>query len=373
MLVVGGLAVPGMVRAWVFTRLPQPQHAAMAVPTGLSSLSSTGCASCHVEVAREWSESRMAQAWTDPIFQADFERERELYACRTCHTPLQEQQPEHITGLASLKPVTGVGVPNPGYDEALRDEGVTCAACHVREGAVVGTIAGVEAPHAVTVDPTFGSADTCAPCHQAEGPPLSRLIRPVSDTLGEWSHWTEATGRMERCVDCHMPAVERPLTAFSPVRSTRSHRVLGGWDDDFVASAIRVDRVERTPDGVRVTVTNLAGHNVPTADPMRAIGLAASARVGGATLGSAPVWLEREVDTRRWVEGADSTLLPGETRAIPLRLPGLPDSLPAVEIEVRADRLRHADPSIRARFPGESVLVRHRMPLLPTPPPSETP
>ena len=45
------------------------------------------------------------EQFADLIFQADFERERELYACRTCHTPLQEQQPERITGLASLKPV----------------------------------------------------------------------------------------------------------------------------------------------------------------------------------------------------------------------------------------------------------------------------
>lgn len=372
-LALGVLVGPGWARAWVFVRLPPMLFAPMAVPEGHATLSASGCAGCHAEIAEEWAGTRMGQAWMDPVFQADYQREGELYACRTCHTPLYEQQPERVTGLASLRPVRGEGLPNPDFDVSLQAEGVTCVVCHVRDGVVVGSITEVQATHPVKVDPDFGSAALCASCHQAEGPPLSRLKRPVADTVGEWERWRAATGREESCVDCHMPAVERALTAFTPVRQTRSHAVLGGWDDAFVASAIRIDAVARTQDGVSVTITNLAGHNVPTADPMRGIGLVARARVAGVTPASAPHWFERLVQTRTWVESGDTTLLPAETRTIRLRLPGLPISLHAVEIAVVADRLRHADASLRGRFPGESELFRQLVPFQPLAPAPEDP
>lgn len=350
------MAAPGCLRQYVFSQLPQPVIQEALTPVGLVSLSTDTCASCHVEIAAEWRGSMMGQAWTDPVFQADFARGGELYACRYCHTPLPQQQPERVTGLRSLKPVAGAGEANPDFEPALLGDGVGCAACHVREGAVVGRLAGLEAPHAVAVDANFGGAELCASCHQASAPPFSRMKRPIADTVAEWSRWQAATGRPESCVDCHMPAVERALTAWTPARSTRSHRVLGGWDDEFVASAIRVGAVERTAGGVSVSLTNLAGHNVPTADPMRALELVV--RLGvvpGAP--EARVTFERLVTDRTYVESRDTTLLPAETRVV--TVPFVADVLAladTVVVELVYDRLRNAAPDIQAVRLGSTTV-----------------
>jgi hypothetical protein len=350
------VAGPGCLRQYVFSRLPQPVIVEARPPEGLESLATTACAGCHVEIAAEWAGTRMAQAWTDPVFQADFERGGELYACRFCHTPLPQQQPEITTGLSSLRPVTGAGEPNPAFDATLVADGVGCVACHVRDGKVVGSIAGLEAPHATAVDPEFGDAALCASCHQAEAPPFSRVKRPIADTVGEWERWQAATGQTESCVDCHMPSVERALTGFTPKRSTRSHRVLGGWDDAFVASSIRVEAVARTAAGVTVTLTNLAGHNVPTADPMRAIEVVVRLPAESGAV-EFRIALERVVTDRTYVESKDTTLLPGERRVIIAPFP--PEVLSAasaVVVELVADRLRNAAPEIQAVRPSSSTV-----------------
>ncbi|GDX79491.1 hypothetical protein LBMAG42_13020 [Deltaproteobacteria bacterium] len=362
MLLVAG-AVPGCFRQYVFSRLPQPVIAEAATPTGLTSLSTATCAACHVEIAAEWGETLMGRAWTDPVFQADFVRGGELYACRYCHTPLPQQQPERITGLRSLKPVAGQGEPNPNFEPSLLSDGVGCAACHVRAGAVVGSLPDLEPPHGVTVDPGFGDAELCATCHQASAPPFSRMKRPIADTVGEWARWQAATGRTESCVDCHMPAVERALTTWTPARPTRSHRVLGGWDDEFVASAIRVGPVERTAGGVALTLTNLAGHNVPTADPMRALDVVV--RLGAAPgAPEARTTLERVVTDRTYVESRDTTLLPGEARV--LTLPFAEDSLSTADVvvvELVYDRLRNAAPDIQAVRVGSTTVATQTVSL----------
>ena len=88
-------------------------------------LSSSHCKSCHKETHSQWEKSLHSKAWTDPIFQEAFKIEK-MEWCINCHAPLNSQKQEY------LKQKT-----QGGY--SLLDEGINCAACHVREGKVLGS------------------------------------------------------------------------------------------------------------------------------------------------------------------------------------------------------------------------------------------
>lgn len=303
------LALAGCVRDIVFGALQQPLFADVTPVPATGSASASACGGCHADIAAEWRTSRMSSGWTDPLFQADYEEQGRIYACLYCHTPLVEQRETIATGLASLSPVRAIEEPNPRYDPALREEGVTCLACHLDGDAIAGPFATDLAPHRVKHDPDFASADRCVGCHQADAPPFSRVSRPVADTHGEWARWKSATGGTASCADCHMPAVTRSVAPGAPERAGRRHTFAGAWDAEFVRSAVEVREFTRVGEQVTFTLVNLAGHNFPTAEPMRAL------RVEGCE----PLVLAREIDTARWIEGSDTTLRPGEARRLELR------------------------------------------------------
>ncbi len=332
-VLVGG----GCVNRWLFERLPTPLLPPSAPPAGVGSLSAAACGGCHSAIFAEWSQTRMAKAMVDPIFQTDWQSTGKLYACLYCHAPLAEQRPDIITHLASLRPLEGGGTVNPTFDAALQLEGVTCVACHLRDGALVGPIPDVQAPHPIRVDPDFAGAAACVGCHQVPEPPLSDLNRPIADTHGEWEAWKAATGRTESCVACHMPAVERPIASGGPVRLGRSHLWHGAWDEATVRAGLDIAIL---PDA-SVVLTNRAGHNFPTADPARALSVtvtffAGTLSSGTHALRSETAWIERKVKLPRLVDQGDTTLLPAEVRTIRFD----PAGASSARIVVTFDRLK---------------------------------
>ncbi len=193
------------------------------------------CASCHAAEWAEWSGSRHAAAWVDPVFQAEFARGRPAW-CVSCHAPL---------------------VADPTAPEgAAADQGVACAGCHQRAGRMVSAQRGARSPHDTAVDPWFGSADFCAGCHQFNFPVLGaggRLVRytdePMQATVSQWR--ASRVSRELGCTDCH---------AASPA----GHAFRGSHDPALVASAIRVDLC-RDGGAIEVALGNRgAGHNVPS-------------------------------------------------------------------------------------------------------------
>lgn len=318
-------------------RSPLPE---VQVPTGLSDISAETCGACHVAIYDEWSGSMMAKAWTDPVFQADFQQRGELYVCRNCHTPLTEQQPELTLSVDRVIPeLETTTAPNPAFVPQLMDEGVTCAACHVREGRVMGPHAEVDPPNAWGHDPEFATAATCERCHQMPPPPFWKLERDIADTHREMERWQAATGSSDDCVTCHMPEVERPLMAGYPSRPGRRHTFAGSWDAEMMASAARLER-----DGDVVEVHNLAGHNLPSTEPTHALEL---------------VWLDgdRVVETERWErvivdrkERSDTTLAPGEVRVLPV-VAG------ATSVELRFLRLDTMPQVVQDAIPDEHRTV----------------
>ena len=218
------------------------------VPKEIGSLKSEACGACHEKIYARWKLSRHALAWTNAGFKASFKREPRNW-CIHCHAPLPAQ-------MAEVRDFPEVGAaPSP-----LADEGINCATCHVRDGAVLSTHASPDAPHPVRVDPRLGSSTFCGECHQFNFPlggagPITYAADPMQDTLAEWkgSHFA----RRASCQSCHMAGGD--------------HRSPGAHDAAYVKPALRL-AVARSKGLVRVELrTHGVAHRFPTGDMFRRV------------------------------------------------------------------------------------------------------
>lgn len=214
------------------------------------------CAACHRAQAEEWSESLHALAWVDPHYREELGRMRRPEGCHGCHAP----EPLHLGDLgAKPAPRDGAGEP--------RALGISCRSCHQGpDGTILGPFGAPTDAHPSVQSPSFmkeGRDALCAACHRTTVGPVLGVARDF-----------EASGLAARgrsCVSCHMPAEPRPAAVPQdgppgPERVTRSHRVLGPWDREFLAEAFELSaRAEVGPDGPRtvLVVENGAGHRVP--------------------------------------------------------------------------------------------------------------
>ncbi|MEZ4392055.1 MAG: multiheme c-type cytochrome [Polyangiales bacterium] len=222
-------------------------------PAGVSGTTAEVCGACHAEIAQEWRASQHGRAWSDPVFQAAYAVEPMPF-CRNCHAPL---------GRADAEP-----------DERAAREAVSCAACHVRGGAVLATTATGAAPHASFATRALGESAFCAPCHQFNFPadPGSRrevfaTDEAMQDTFEEFqASASRAAG--ERCQGCHMP-----WTQGADGRRHRSHAFPGGSDVAMLRRGVRVEvRARREGDATVVEARVLPGdigHAFPTGDLFR--------------------------------------------------------------------------------------------------------
>jgi hypothetical protein len=253
------------------------------IPKGLESLSASECGDCHEEIYHEWQGSNHAIALQDLQFQAEWAKDDSLWVCLNCHTPLQNQQEFIILGKRDGDYFKPVKQANPNYDPELKEESITCAVCHVRDGTVIGIHGNqAEAPHAVTKDLEFLSHENCLTCHNITDDLTSTLV--CSFQSGD--EWAESpypqAGR--DCISCHMPDVYRPLTAEGKARHTRRHTWIGSAIPKFPGGDYIVDGYKSGLDVVvysspeksagkdsaylSVSVTNQgAGHYIPTGDP----------------------------------------------------------------------------------------------------------
>jgi hypothetical protein len=246
-------------------RFERPMQA--ETPRGIASLSAKDCGRCHRETYREWAGSMHAQAWTEPYFQVDFKYDGSLQICLNCHTPLVNQQQNLVLGFRDREKFDPILAPNQEYDAALRDEGVTCAVCHIRNGRIVGPFPTDKAPHPVEHDPEMSQGiKPCLRCHVVSGKRWDTFYAiPPCGTVAE----IDAGGRTIDCVSCHMPSVVRPAAEGMPARKGRQHLFHGGHEPGRVKESLRVDhRLE--DDGLVVTLTNVgAAHYLPTGTPDR--------------------------------------------------------------------------------------------------------
>jgi hypothetical protein len=214
-----------------------------------------------------------------------------ITGCDVCHAPLHEQRA-------------------PG---ALRDEAVTCAACHLRSYEKHGPLKkGVTEPEPgrglrATGVPRFGRSDFCLPCHNL---PLTVAVagRPLLDTWREWAASSYLVDQVQ-CQDCHQPGAD--------------HSFRGAHDLEMARSAVRLDidrvAIEEGHVVVDVSVHNIgAGHHFPTTATPKAILCVRQLSGPEPLLKTAREWsVAREVSLvdGRWKEHADTRIPAGASIA----------------------------------------------------------
>lgn len=329
----------------------QPLGSGLDLPEGLASLSAEVCGACHPDIYAEWKLSTHAAAWIDEQYQVEIAKSGNRWLCLNCHTPLLVQHDRWPVGLEDGDVERPVLIDNPVHDPALREEGITCAACHLREGTIAGPgLPNSTSPHPVQADPDFRGNAICARCHQATATYPGKTFICVFDTEREWSEGPyPAEGK--GCLDCHMPEVERPMALGGPVRKGRSHWWRGagipkvaGVQPPVYANPPGLDVAGSWGgDEVALEVTNArAGHLLPTGDPERWVQLDLRfADAAGAPVGEP--WTHHIGQRWEWNpvprKLSDNRLPPRATRA--LKVP-VPDGAVSATLDVSSHRMTDA-------------------------------
>lgn len=247
------------------------------IPAGIDSLRAESCGKCHAEIYQEWKSSMHAQAYGDPFFQAYWKKDGHVWVCLNCHAPLENQQPTVIREIPYGRVEKVVQQPNPHFDSDYQTEAITCAACHVRDGVILGPFEDSVAPHPTRFDPSFRTTQICYRCHNVVSGPFQFYNVGPCGTYAEYEgrYFMKEKGMI--CQSCHMPEVERPVADAGPIRQGRRHLWRGGHDPEMIKRAIAVQvRIEppapKPGDRVRFLLTLVnagAGHKIPTGDPDR--------------------------------------------------------------------------------------------------------
>lgn len=263
------------------------------IPDGLTSVDARACGECHEAAFREWDSSRHHSAYTNAIFQAEFRPRRRPF-CSRCHAPLTR---------------------DPEAEPELAADGIDCAVCHVRNGAVLNPTVSGRAPHRSVVAPEIAQPLACARCHDFA--PEHTPDALLQSTLHEWNRSTP--GREgQSCQSCHLPRVGR----------RHRHDMPGGRDRRLLRDALTVEGEARRVDDVtrvRLTLTaNDVGHAVPTGDVFRRLEVEAWIAGQPDTAQSEQLMRRFLVRGREWRVVADERVPPpGEgSREVELELPG---------------------------------------------------
>lgn len=204
------------------------------------------CLGCHETSHAEWSRGQHAHAWTDPVFQEAFDHEPRQW-CVNCHAPLESQE-------AAWR-AEGARAPE-------LQEGINCAACHVRQGEIISIRVGNCDAGVVRARESFGSAEFCAGCHQFNFPTATNPLRysdePMQNTFAEW----QAAGSKNECHQCHYAG----------------HELVGGKNTDRMPNAFYDFSAERDEGATIRLAFRIAdrGHILPTGDLYRSIALEAA-------------------------------------------------------------------------------------------------
>ncbi len=323
---------------------PGNEQAPKVNPDGWTS--SAVCGECHQAIHAVWRESLHANAWSNRVFQAAYQRTSELYGkqqrhlCLACHAPTVRHGEDY------------------GVTDAITAEGVTCDFCHsvaavdlndatdplrVAVGDVkYGPLRHAHSPaHKIVNSPLHTSSEFCAACHEY------RNAGGVM-VLGTYSEWKSSSyaKRGTQCQDCHMPLVPGRIVALGIKDDTPTsinlHNVSGSHDIDRVRKAItlELEGYEWITDNVRVYVkvaNEGSGHCFPTGLPMHRAVLEVTIRERGRLLDQReipfevvmldkqgrPLKREHEVFVRAARVRSDTRLKPDEARSIEVAFRGV--------------------------------------------------
>lgn len=229
-----------------------------------ASLAPADCGTCHADQYRDWQTALHAHAMgpglMGQLVDMAPEARDEHQACLRCHAPLAEQADALVDALAATdRPAKKYSAP------ALHQQGLVCAACHVRaherfgpprqDGTLPDATQNAALPHGgFTASQAFADSRFCSACHQFQPDEYALNGKLLENTYEEWKSSRHAReGRT--CQSCHMPG--------------RRHLWRGIHDRDMVRSG-----VEFLPEGgmmsdgavqASLTVRNTGtGHHFPT-------------------------------------------------------------------------------------------------------------
>ncbi len=287
-----------------------------------ASLRPEACGGCHPTQYADWKNSLHSRAmgpgpWGQIV---DFTRNspEDAILCMTCHAPLSEQMP--LMAKAADGDKTSYAN-NPHFDPQLQLNGITCAACHVRQHRRFGPPKSEEASAAkypasmpnhagVQRTPYFERAEFCKGCHQFD-PENSLLLngKPLQDTYREWKNSIWGKGEAS-CQECHMPQ--------------RRHLWKGIHDAEWVRGGVRVEaQIKKAPSRLGdplelwVGVTNAAvGHKFPTYTTPKVFVRAALLDSRGKALSGTErekiIGWDARFEGGEWKEYFDTRIPPGE-------------------------------------------------------------
>jgi hypothetical protein len=224
------------------------------------------------------------------------------WMCQNCHTPLLVQQQRWPTDLVDGDVERPVWVENPSFDEELQQEGITCAACHLRGGVIVGPTGAPTDAHPTAADPSYTNETFCLRCHQATATYPGKTFTCTFHTGEEWAAGPYGKAG-QPCQTCHMKEATDEAG-----KTHRRHWWAGGGlgkvagvypPPEALPPGLVVTAVRDGAD-LRVDLVNAnAGHMVPTGDPERFYWIELTFRdETGAAIG-AP-WTTRVGQTWEW-------------------------------------------------------------------------
>ena len=294
-----------------------------------ASLEPSACGTCHQRQWEDWKTSLHAHAMGPGVIgqlvdvhPTDISSLRD---CTRCHAPLAEQEASLVKQLRGKKQA-----------DALHEQGLTCAACHVRKNVRYGPPPmtpkpGNKSPHNGFVStPAFEDGRFCATCHQFDKDGYALNGKPLENTYAEWQASPYAKqGR--QCQSCHMP--------------DRRHLWRGIHDPEMTRKGVTVETTPPTMnDGqvsARLTLTNSGtGHYFPTyVTPrvtMQIYQESADKQLIEGTLQEKII--ARQVSLDLSEELADTRLAPGERRVLDYLAPRHPDAqATVVRVHVEPD------------------------------------
>lgn len=292
------------------------------------SLAPRDCGACHPVQFEQWKSSVHAAAYSPgfagQLIEGDLAQPAELRQCQTCHAPLAEQQPRDASGEE-----------NPIYDRALREQGIVCAACHVRAHQRFGPPRRPDLPPLATAlphggfeaRPEFTESRFCAECHQFFDDPGVNG-KPIENTYAEWRD-SPAAAEGRTCQSCHMP--------------DRAHLWRGIHDPDMVRAAVEVELRPFATEGAALRAelalhSRDLGHAFPTYVTPRVILSLWQEDAGGREIDGTRVEdvVGREIDFGSWEEIFDTRIPPGGSRVLAYAEPRRPDAV-ALVAQVRVD------------------------------------
>lgn len=289
-----------------------------------AALDPNSCGTCHVAQFNDWKESLHSRAMGPGILgqlvNMPPDATNEHQDCIRCHAPLKEQADSLVAALAreqdrGSRPAKDTGL-------ALHEQGLVCAACHMRgyqrygpprkDGSVPDSAA--QLPHNGWVSTAaFEDSRFCASCHQFPKDGFALNGKLLENTYEEWKASRYAR-EGKTCQSCHMPE--------------RRHLWRGIHDPEMVKVGVTIDvtaaRIQSGVVSATLAIKNTGtGHHFPTYVTPRVVAEAYQESAAGQVLkGTLREYvIARQVSPDLSEEIADTRIAPDEQALLDYRVP----------------------------------------------------